>query len=112
MTQRTTKSATIASGASLSGAVDLFDRIMAGIEMPASWTAAGLSFEVSSDGVTYRPLTDDAGAEKTLVVAASKAVQFTLAEGFAWRYLKLRSGTSSAAVNQGADRVVTLVLVG
>ena len=40
-------SATIANGASLSGAVYVGNRRLIGIQMPAAWTAAVLTFQVS-----------------------------------------------------------------
>lgn len=100
----------ILSGASLSAAVNLGGRIPAGVYMPATWTAAGLTFEVSPDGSTYYPLEDIDGNEYTATVVASVYVAFDTTKFFGARYMKVRSGTSAAAVNQGADRTLTLAL--
>jgi hypothetical protein len=43
---------TIANGQALSGPVALGEFVLTGIAMPAAWTAAGLSFQVSVDGGT------------------------------------------------------------
>ena len=100
---------TIANGASLSGAVDLRGYVPYGIEMPSAWTAAGLSFEVSSDGVNYLDLYDDT-AEYTLAADASRAIGFPGANIFVgFKYIKVRSGTSGTPVNQGADRAIKIL---
>jgi len=102
-------SATIANAASLSGAVFLGSGTLIRIQMPTGWTAASLTFQVSEDGVTYQNHYDDAGNEVTLTVAASRSVQVTPDSLQGALYLKVRSGTSGSAVNQGAERVLTLV---
>ncbi len=100
---------TIANGASLSGAVDLRGYVPYGIEMPAAWTAAGLSFEVSSDGINFVDLYDSTG-EYTLSATAGTAIGFPGANVFTgFKYMKVRSGTSGTPVNQGADRVLKIL---
>lgn len=104
--------ATIANGASLSGAVDLgAGNRLAAIYMPATWTAGGLTFQVSYDGVTFAELQDDTGATISLAVTASVMRRLVLAEWLAFRHLKIRSGTSGTPVNQGGDRVLVLATV-
>jgi hypothetical protein len=109
--QIATATATIANGASLSGAVDLGTARLAKINMPAAWTAAVLTFQTSSDGVTYRDLYDSSGTEISYTVAASRSVIVSLADWIGTRFVKVRSGTAAAAVNQGADRALELVAV-
>lgn len=101
--------ATIANGASLSGVVDLGGRKLVAIDMPAAWTAANLTFQASCDGVTYDDLYDGA-AERTLTVAASRYQAQVISDWVGIRFLKLRSGTSGVPVNQGADRIISLVV--
>ena len=48
----TLNSALIAAGTALSGPVPLGALTLVGISMPAAWTAAPLTFQVSPDGVT------------------------------------------------------------
>ena len=100
---------TILSGASLSDAQDLQGCRLTGIRMPASWTAASLTFQVSEDGTNFVNLYNLNG-EVTYSTGASYGVSFNAEDFLSWRYIKVRSGTSGAAVTQGADR--TLVLVG
>lgn len=107
--------ATIADGAALSGAVDLRGTTLLGVMTPAAWTAAAITFDVSIDGTTYAPLYDSTGAEVTIpsasiATAAGRAFALDPVWGVAWNYLKVRSGTAAAPVNQsGAARVLTLV---
>lgn len=103
--------ATIASGASLSGAFDLGQSRAARLAFPAAWTAADVTVQTSMDGVTYRDLYDKDGTEYTIKAALSRSVLLPIADFFGIRYLKFRSGTSAAAVNQGADRVLEVQAV-
>lgn len=108
----TTGSVTIANGASLSGAIDLENFRLGRIIIPAAWTAANLTFQTSPDDGTYSDLYDAAGYEYTIVVGgASRAIIVPLADFIGIRFLKIRSGTAGVAVNQAADRVLTLVVV-
>lgn len=108
-----TTTVTIANGAALSDASDGKGKTLAGVQTPSAWTAAALSFEVSADGTTYVPLYD-AGGE---VYVPSALIATGAARGFAldptlfmgWRYVKARSGLNGATVNQGAQRVITLI---
>ncbi|MDI9847367.1 hypothetical protein QM467_04740 [Rhodoblastus sp. 17X3] len=103
--------APIASGQALSGQIDLGDKTLVGIIMPAAWTAAGLTFQVSPDGgATFIEHTNSAGAATNFTVAAS---QYIAVDPALWRgvnSLKLRSGTSGAPVNQGALAAIILVV--
>lgn len=102
--------ATIANGQSLSGAVDLGGRVVAGIVMPDTWTAAGLTLQASVDGVTYADVYDSGGDE--VEIAADAAVFIALDPSLfaGMRFLKIRSGTSGTPVNQGGARILTLSL--
>lgn len=103
----TTFTATIASGASLSGAVDLGEAKLGAIVMPASWTSAALTFQVSFDGTTYYDL-HEFGSEVSVTVTAGKAHRLAMSDWLAVRWLKVRSGSSASPVAQGADRTITL----
>ena len=105
-----TQEATIAASASLSGAIRLpAGHYLAAIVMPAAWTAADLTFQASPAGTTYNNLYDDNGNEVTVTAAASRFILLPPAEWYAMPFLKIRSGTSGAAVNQAAARTLTLV---
>lgn len=104
----------IANGAALSNAVNLANvgRVVA-IQMPAAWTAAGLSFSASADGSTYGPdIVNDAGTAATVTATADDYIALAQTQRDlvnAAKFLKVRSGTSGAPVNQAADRDIILV---
>lgn len=100
---------TIANGQSLSSAVVLGEDRLVGIAMPADWTAANLTFQVSHDGSTYNNLYDDSGAEITVTAADDRYIALDLTVFAGIQDLKIRSGTSGTPVNQGAERTITLV---
>jgi hypothetical protein len=104
-----TTTVTIANGASLSGAVDLKGRKLVAIIMPASWTAASLTFQGSVNDTDYFNVYDGA-TERALIVAASYYSALNIGDWVGFRYLKIRSGTAASAVNQGGARVITLVV--
>lgn len=121
------RTATIANGASLSGAVDLFssgtkedfDPTLAGIEMPAAWTSAKISFQVSTDGTTYGSLFKiDGSTEYTIDVSGYTAASSSVVRSvpvepqlfLGWRYVKIRSGEAASPVNQGAARSLILIV--
>jgi hypothetical protein len=102
----------IPNGQSLSGSIILTNKSLVGISMPASWTAAGLSFEISIDGGSnWQPLVDSTNTERTLTVAAGKFITLDPTWFMGGPLLRLRSGTSAAAVNQGASRDFKLTTV-
>lgn len=101
--------ATITSGTALSAGIPLGDGVLTGIAMPAGWDAAVMTFQVSADGgATYVEM-QGVSAVVSYTVAAS---QYIAIDPALWRginMIKARSGTSGSAVNQSADRVLTLV---
>ena len=105
--------ATIAAGAALSGPCALGALTLVGISMPAVWTAAPLTFQVSPDGgVTWQELYDGAGNEITVTAAAGQFVIPLADPSYLWRginMVQVRSGTAALPVNQAAGAVVNLV---
>lgn len=104
--------AAIASGGSLSDAVDLGDLRAVRIVMPAAWTAAALTFQTSYDGTAFNDLYDEAGAEVSYTVAAGRSVRLPVGDWLGVRFLKLRSGTTGTPVNQAAARSFIVVAQG
>ncbi len=118
---------TIANGTSVSGAINLEGMEVVGMSTPAAWTAAALSFEATDNprsgeaaayGTgTYRQITDDDGGGIPQIATAQMAtadvilVRDTILnklKGF--QHIRLRSGTTAAAVNQGAARTFYLIV--
>ncbi len=111
---KATKTVTIPTGATgLSAEVDLAGFMLEAIYMPAAWTAAALTFQGSNvSGGVYQDMYDSGGTELNLTVSNSRAIGLTAAHKEvlkAWRFIKIRSGVTGAAVNQAADRDLILV---
>ena len=107
-----TRSVTIANGASLSNALaDVDGAAIVGIIMPAAWTAANLTLQMSHDDTTFNNVYDETGTEKTIVASTSRYILLNPADFLGCNGLKIRSGTAVTPVNQGADRVITFVLM-
>ncbi len=108
--------ATIASGASLSGAINIDRGELVGIQMPAGWDAADITFAaVINDGVTFGKMVDDAHVEvKITTPAATEYVAIRGYAGVAVRgpgTFKIRSGIAGLPVNQTALRVLGIVVL-
>lgn len=101
--------AAIANGASQSEAIDLTDRVLVAIGMPASWTAANLTLLSSPLATgTFQPVYDASGNEVVISAAASKNI-LVEAVTYASAFIKLRSGTAGTPVAQGAARTFVIV---
>lgn len=107
------KSVTIPAGQSQSGVLDKEGFKLIGLIVPAGWTAADITFLGGLDpNGAFSPLYKDDGTEVTITVSAGRAVSIDVA-GLSlapWRYLKLRSGSAAAPVNQAADRLLQVTL--
>ena len=108
-----TLKAVIASGASTSGTILVSGaRSIVGIQMPAAWTAASLTFDGSHDGTTFVPIHHGAGAY-TITAAQGAAASLGVSldkEAFApWPYVRIRSGVIGTYVNQAAERTLQVL---
>ena len=111
---RVLKTLTIDNGASVSNSIYLAATNLLGFVMPAAWTSAALTIEVSNDGVTFYPCYDYAGAQAGYIASpsVSSAYAVDLSALLPWRYARFRSGTSAAPVNQLANRSIVVVTRG
>ncbi len=101
--------AAIAAGTSLSNAVQVGGGLLARISIPASWTTANISFQVSFDNVTFQVLYDDQGNVITATVAAASVdILMTAYGGFT--FLKIQSGVPGATVNQVSAMAVGVIV--
>jgi hypothetical protein len=106
-----TVTATIANGTSLSGALNLGGLRLFGIVMPAAWTTASLTFQMSPDGgTTWVNLYDVNGNELTASASTSRFIVLDPTNFASIAMLKVRSGTSGTPVNQGQDSTLQLIL--
>lgn len=103
--------ATILSGASLSGTITLGSARLVGIIIPAAWTTASISLQGGmTSGGTYYDIYDNFGTAYTIVVGGtSRLVQVPIGD-IGYPYIKLQSGVPGALVVQGADRTLTAIL--
>lgn len=109
--------AKIANGASLSGELlQAPDHEIVAIQMPASWTAANLTFQSRSanEGApdVLQNVFDSGGTEVAITAAAGRYIVPTgsvAAQLAALDVVKVRSGTSGVPVNQGAEREILLI---
>ena len=113
----TTKTVTISSGQSLSTEVDLEGYQLCAIEMPSAWDAAALTFRGSStSGGTFKDIkangleVAEPGSNLTATAGVINSIDVNAMALAPIRYLKIRSGTSGSAVNQTANRTLTLIL--
>jgi hypothetical protein len=87
-------------------------RAIVAIEMPGTWTAAKVGFEVSVDGATFCTAYDNAGGLLEASAAASRHIAFPLDSALYGPFLKVKStapaGTGVAEV-QAADRTLKLL---
>ncbi len=100
---------TIPNGESLSGFIRFKQTTFVGIIMPAAWTAASLTFQASIDDSTFVNLFDIFDNEVIHLVNANRYIEFDPSIFASVRAIKVRSGTSAAAVNQGAARVIQIL---
>lgn len=106
------RTVTIAAIASLSDAIDLNGFTLAGIIFPAAWTAASVTFAVSTSetDAAYNPLYTKTAEYEITAAAADRVITGLGPDFLGVQGLKVRSGTAGAPVNQAAERVITLIL--
>jgi hypothetical protein len=119
-----TPTATIADSASQSGIVELGDEdTVIGLTTDSAWDANKITFLVSNQraanateyaALTFTPLYLETGAEaalgSTTNIAASASVLVPDSWLKGWRWMKVRSGTAAAAVNQSGATTIRLSL--
>lgn len=104
------QTAAIAQSGSLSGMIRIGEKVAVGILMPAAWDAANLTFQGSiDDGANFSNIYDSSGNELTVTAAASRYILLDPTNFVGLTQIKVRSGTSGAAVNQTAARSLTIV---
>lgn len=105
--------AVIAPAGSLSGPVPLGALTLCAISMPATWTAASITFQVSPDGgTTWQELYDGAGNEVTITAAAGQFIVPLSVPNYDLRgvnMVQVRSGTAAAPVVQTPGCTINLV---
>lgn len=94
----------IEEGESLSDGIDVSGGPLVRITMPAGWTPANLTFQISSDGNGYNDIYDVHGKPITVNVVPGSAVRVPIEWSTMLGFLKLRSGTRDFPVEQEERR--------
>lgn len=106
----TAVSALISASGNLSAAANLSGYCPAAVFVPATWTAAVMTFQVSLDsGQTYADLYD-ANGEVSVAVVAGKVVRLNPADYAGFTDMKVRSGTAAVPVAQSSAATVVIGL--
>lgn len=107
-------SAVIASGASLSAAVELDGKMPCGFFIPASFEGGYIQLQVSHDGTNFFDVCDESGAKVQLTAASSTFVRLSNPAGLLGiAAMKVRSVDSGgSAANQTGDATVAISLQG
>jgi hypothetical protein len=103
---------TIASGASLSTAIAIgANYFPCVLLMPAAWTAADITFQLSLDNSTFYNVYNADGTEYTLTApVSSSAILLPPADFSGAKYLKIRSGTAGSPVNQSGAKSLSILV--
>jgi hypothetical protein len=111
-TQTESQTVTIASGGTVSTAIQASREAAWGLQMPAAFTGTSITFQASADGSTFQALyeydttTDDGSATRAVTLAVAAARSYDLPAALtAWKAFKIVSGSAEAAAR-------TLVVVG
>jgi len=107
-----TRTVTILDGASLSDEITIEDSVLVAIQTDSGWDLAAISFQARSGGNALGDLKFEGSELTANAIAALDYVTLTPGKFAGVQFLKLRSGTSGAAVNQTGDSVITLTLRG
>lgn len=90
-----TDDVTVANGATNSSQIDLKDKTLLGLFMPAAFTGTTITFLTSQVlGGTDVTVTDGAGTDYSVTVAASKYVPVDPQKFLGVRFLKVKSGST------------------
>lgn len=101
--------ATIPQGQSLSGIVDLDGLIVCGFYVNTPWTAANLTFQASYDGINFFNVYTQTGAEYQVTTTPPRFSNISSYDLAGARFLRVRSGTSGAAVVQAGNRDIFIM---
>jgi hypothetical protein len=93
----------ITSGQTVSDAINLNNRTLLGLQF-ATFTGVAVTFQGSSDGITYVAVKDTAGASVSFTVASDTYVVIQPAILAGLKFVKLVSGSA-----EGANRTVTAI---
>jgi len=102
----------IEAGESLSAGIDCSAGEIVRLTMPADWTPANISFQISSDGNGYNDLVNFHGEEVSIACRPGTAVVVSPLSDYlkAIAFLKIRSGPSSNPTPQASRREFAIAI--
>jgi hypothetical protein len=100
---------TIPASGTISDTISLVNQTLVGIQMPAAWSAADLTFRVSPDNINFSDMYDQFGNEFVVKTSASRFVVLNPADWVGVRFLSVRSGTVGTPVTQPSARDITFI---
>ena len=94
---------TIASGQTVSAAIDLQGRTVVAMYMPSAFTGSTITFQTSPDNSTFQALYNTSNTQMSATVTQARNYKFDPGDLSGIRYLKLVSGSA-----EGADRTIII----
>ena len=93
-------------------AIDLGTGRLVGIQMPAAWTAADLTFQAGFEAATLVDLFDGTSdtTERKIEAGLGRFIALNPNDWAGVQFLKIRSGTVALPVNQTAARTIKLIV--
>jgi len=101
---------TIGTGMALTAPIDLERMSLCRIVTPGTLTGTAFTFQFSEDGANWQNLYDATGTEKSVTVAADRAVYLDPTQYLGIRYMKVRSGTAGTPTPEAGQRTILLVV--
>jgi hypothetical protein len=102
---------TIAAGETLSDAIDISAGAMVRLTMPAAWTDASLTFQISSDGLFFNNLYNYQGEEVEIPVHPGTGIIFPRDFLVGVAFLRFRSGNVGREVPQPEQREFSVAVL-
>lgn len=100
---------TIPAGGSITQGLETKGCTPAVIETPATFTGTTLSFQgLSYDGSTWKEVFDQFNSAVSVSAGTSRMIQLSPADWWAFRALKIRSGTSGSPTTEAGARVLVI----
>lgn len=97
--------ATIANGATTSGAIDLGGGALVGIRTPATLTGTSFAVQAADEAGNFLAVYDSSGNAVAITAAADRHIYLNPANFAGLRQIKLVSNAS-----EGGDRTITLIV--
>lgn len=106
------RTVTILNGQSLSEEIFIGDAVVVAVQPDSAWNTAAISFQGRTENNALGTLKFEGSELIATAIDSEEYVTFTPGKFAGVEYLKVRSGTNGAAVNQTGDSVITLILRG